>query len=59
MKTNRLIAIFTLFVLLTITCVACAPVEDSASHALDNANSVFKSGGDKWFMEPDATPEPR
>lgn len=37
---------------------ACAAAENSASQAFDNANSVVKHGGDKLFIEPEATPIP-
>ena len=42
----------------TVALIACEPAAKSASQAFDNANSVLKEGGDKLFMDSDATPAP-
>ena len=46
-----------LSLLLVIASIGCAPAEQSAAKALDNAGSVVKSGADKLWITPSATPK--
>lgn len=54
---NTFTFIFTLTVLALIAS-GCASAEKSASMAIDNAASVVRTGQEKAWIDPDATPTP-
>lgn len=53
-RINNLMFLNVVVVLVLLLLSGCAPVERSASMALDNANSVMKTGQEKLWVEPDA-----
>jgi hypothetical protein len=58
MKNFASLVTMTLVITLCVVLGACTAAEKSAGNVLDNAGSVVRHGGDKLFVEPEATPIP-